>query len=213
MIPLQASELQKSIKTIKLNSIDENEIVWTVFDMGTKITLTKEPLVLKFRINSENEQNVKKLIRSHFDEMKGTRINPDACNMLRTAFYEAHEVDGSNKVTYNYMSLLHFFGTWLGPTSIFFKKGHAIMNNLHYEFFGFHQYHGKQYDQTGMNRWKPTLNDCGNSCKHEMCLKHAKSGSRSGGGIAFYKDNESVFSAYYNYFKYFLDRGLLCQDS
>ena len=125
---------------------------------------------------------------------------------MRDSICTDDKIDGEHKVTKKkMMSLLHFFGTWLGPTDNIHAKGHAIMNNLHYQLFGFHQYHGKQYRHINRDNWTSRKENCGNNCQHETCLKHAKNEPTF--CISFYKTRSEVFSAYSNYMDYFLKNG------
>lgn len=140
--------------------------------------------------------------------MREIRIENEACRLLRDSICGGI-IDGEEKKTYNNMSLLHFWGTWLGPTSNVFAKGHVIMNNLHYELFGFHQYHGKQYGGIRSDKWTNLLEACAKKCDHETCLKPAKNKSTDKGSkdTGFYKNSPEVFSAYYNYMNFFLEQG------
>lgn len=202
MIPDRARDLPEKIKSIKIINFSENKIVWRIPETDNIITLNKSPLCLEFE---NNGRYFEKLIREHFDKMKGTRIEKEACRKLRDSIIDGI-INGEEIITYNKMSLLHFFGTWLGPTINIFAKGHAIMNNLHYELFGFHQYHGKQYGQNSRDEWTNLLNDCGINCNHETCLKHAKNKYTDNNTmeIQFYKNSPQVFLAYYNYIYLFL---------
>jgi len=206
IIPKRARDLPKKIKPIKIITLSENIIIWKILETDNIVTLNKSPLCLKFKNNGDDFE---KLIKKHFNEMGNeSAIRRDACRRLRDSI-SAGIIDGEERVTYNSMSLLHFFGTWLGPTINPFAKGHAIMNNLHYELFGFHQYHGKQYRQNSRNEWTNLLNDCLNDCLHKTCLKHAK--NRNTGnetmGMHFYKNSPEVFLAYHNYIDFFLEIG------
>jgi len=112
MIPHHARDLPENPKYTKIISINGNILAWAVPDMGAEITLYKHPLNLKFKVdNQRQDQKIKKLIQDHFNEMKKIRINEDACEKLKVSFYNSHEIDGTDIITYNSMSLLHFFGT------------------------------------------------------------------------------------------------------
>lgn len=205
MIPDKARNLPEKIKLIKIIELSNDTIIWKIPEVDNVVTLKKHPLCIKF----ENcEKDFKILIQKHFDKMRETRIEKEACRILRDSI-SGGIIDGEEKKTYNNMSLLHFWGTWLGPTINFFTKGHVIMNNLHYELFGFHQYHGKQYRGINRDKWTNLLNDCGSNCDHETCLKHAKNKSTDNRSrdTHFYKSSPEVFSAYYNYMNFFLKSG------
>lgn len=207
MIPDKINDLNFDIKNIENIVFSNNTISWFVLDIGNKITLTKYPLCLKFE-NNEKKEELQTLIQDHFDKMKllgqpAHHMQEEACKQLRNSIYDENKIDGEKKhaETYNHMSLLHFFGTWLGPTNDNHAEGHAIMNNLHYELFGFHQYHGRQY--ISIDDWKDPQYKCGDECQHETCLKHAK--NKDVNDSLFYKVNSDVFSAYHNYLKYFIE--------
>lgn len=207
-IPHEAKKLPDRIN-IENIVFSDNTISWDVPETRNKITLTKSPLCLKFE-NNENIVNLKRIIKEHFDEMKplvqSGNIHKDAYEKLRDSICIDGKIDGEYKVTKNNtMSLLHFFGTWLGPTDNIHAKGHAIMNNLHYQLFGFHQYHGKQYRPINRDDWTNLRENCGDNCSHETCLKHAKNEPTF--RIIFYKTGSEVFSAYSNYMNYFLQTG------
>lgn len=205
MIPLRARDLPERIKPLTIINFSEDQIDWKIPELDNIITLKKSPLCLKFE---NNGMHFESLIREHFDEMMGTGIEEEASRYLRDSII-AGIIDGEDIITYNNMSLLHFFGTWLGPTINIFARGHAIMNNLHYELFGFHQYHGTQYGQISQDNWTNLLNNCGNNCNHETCLKHAKNKRTDNGTkeILFYKNSHEVFLAYYKYIHLFLMNG------
>ncbi|MBU3966923.1 MAG: hypothetical protein KKG76_06080 [Euryarchaeota archaeon] len=203
MIPDKAKNLKLKIKRIEKIVCTSNTISWALPENGNQITLIKTPLSLKFENNSKIKE-LQKLIQDHFDKMKllekPHHMNQKACRLLRDSFYHNNEIDGETPITYNEMSLLHFLGTWLGPTGDNHSEGHAIMNNLHYEIFGFHQYHGRQYS-VNQDDWKVSDKKCGDKCQHETCLKHAKNETLT--IPKFYKTNDEVFSSYSNYLNYF----------
>lgn len=207
MIPDKAKNLKLKIKKIEKIVCTSNTVCWAVPENGNQITLTKTPLCLKFE-NNEKIEELQKLIQDHFDKMKLLKkphhMNQKACKLLRDSFYYDNKIGGETPIipiTYNEMSLLHFFGTWLGPTSNNHAEGHAIMNNLHYEIFGFHQYHGRQYRPVSQDDWNESKCNCGDNCQHETCLKHAKNETPT--IHKFYKDEDGVFSSYNNYLNYF----------
>ena len=203
MIPDKARNLPEKIKLIKIIELSNDTIIWKIPEVV--LTLKKHPLCIKFE-NCENDFKI--LIQKHFDKMREIGRKNEAFRILRDSICGGI-IDGEEKKTYNNMSLLHFWGTWLGPTINVFTKGHVIMNNLHYELFGFHQYHGKQYGGISKDKWTNLLNDCGSNCDHETCLKHAKNkytDNRSR-DTHFYKSSPEVFSAYYNYMNFFLENG------
>lgn len=207
MIPHKASKLPTEIKNIKIINHTDDEIVWNVTSTGMRIILNSLPICIKFETDvPENLSKIKFLIQEHFNAMRTTSIRKEACKQLRDSIYLSNKIDGENRITYNNMSLLHFFGTWLGPTSNPHSKGHAIMNNLHYELFGFHQYHGEQYSQFNRDQWTHMLNDCGDNCQHKTCLKHAKNKEMQ--THSFYKNGYDVFSAYASYLSYFSKTGM-----
>lgn len=201
MIPDRARDLPEKIKSIKIIDLSNDTIIWKIPEVGNIVTLKKQPLCIKFE---NDEKDFKILIRKHFDKMRETSMQEKACRMLRKSI-SSGIIDGEEKKTYNHMSVLHFWGTWLGPTINIFTKGHAIMNNLHYELFGFHQYHGKQYRNSSRDEWTNRLKDCGSNCRHKTCLKHAK--NKSTKDTHFYKSSPEVFLAYYNYMEFFLKNG------
>lgn len=205
MIPDKARNLPEKIKLIRIIDLSNDTIIWEIPEVGNIVTLKEHPLCIRF----ENcEKDIKILIQKHFDKMREIGIKNEAFRILRDSICGGI-IDGEEKKTYNNMSLLHFWGTWLGPTSNFFAKGHVIMNNLHYELFGFHQYHGKQYGGISRDKWTNSLKACANKRDHETCLKHAKNKSTDNGSkdTGFYKSSHEVFSAYDEYMHFFFKNG------
>ncbi|MDO9516497.1 MAG: hypothetical protein Q7J10_00445 [Methanosarcinaceae archaeon] len=205
MIPDKPRDLSEKTKSIKIIDLSNDTIIWEIPEMGSIITLTKYPLCIKFENSGRDFKN---LIQKHFDKMRETPIKKETCRILRDSIIDG-TIDGEEIKSYNNMSLLHFFGTWLGPTINPFAKGHTIMNNLHYELFGFHQYHGKQYKGISRDEWTNLIEDCGSNCNHGTCLKHAKNKYTSDKTMDthFYKSSHEVFLAYYNYMMFFKQNG------
>jgi len=201
MIPYRAKDLPEKRKSIEIIELSNDTIIWKIPEVDNVVTLKEYPLCIKFE---HCEKDFKILIQDHFNKMREIGIKNEAFRILRDSICGGI-IDGEEKKTYNNMSLLHFWGTWLGPTSNFFAKGHVIMNNLHYELFGFHQYHGKQYGGISKDKWTNILNACGDKCDHETCLKHAKNTDKGSKDWPFYKSSHDVFLAYSNYMNFFLE--------
>jgi len=196
-VPQKISEIiNKTVKNIDIIECSENKIIWKVSETKNKVTLTMNPLCLKF---SEYEQ-LKGCIESHFNKIheksKGY-INSAACKDLKDCILKG-EISGGeeNKTKHNDMSLLHFFGTWLGPTNDNRNEGHAIMNNLHYELFGFHFYNGVNCDEL-------IHGNCKDKCIFKTCLKFAKNGGND--VHQWYNNPDEVFSNYKEYLIHFLN--------
>lgn len=205
-IPQNISEIKdKTVKKIDIIECSENKIIWKVSETKNKVTLTMNPLCLKF---SKYEQ-LKDCIENHFNKLlifhkkRIGNINPTACIDLKDCILKG-EISGGNeiKTDHNNMSLLHFFGTWLGPTNNTINEGHVIMNNLHYELFGFHFYNGINCGKLIRGNCKENYED-DEKCMFKTCLKFAK--NKENEVHHWYNNPDEVFSNYKEYLIHFLN--------